>query len=899
MSRPGRRRLILPEVVQSSAMDCGPAALSSLLAGFGIHASYGRLREACQTEVDGTSINAIEDAARRLGLGVEQVLVPKEHLGLPEAATLPAIVVVLRPNGLTHFVVAWRRHGRYLQVMDPAVGRRWPSRARFLDEVYVHSMTVPVSTWRTWAGSEDFLRPLRARLRLVGASAESAEALVRSALADPGWRPLAALDASVRMVETLRRAGGLRRGTHVTPLLEALMARGVPDEFWSVRSAGSSGDGDRLVARGVVLVRARGLRGEVAGPAAGQPVDPGSAELRTALQESPARPARELLTHLFAAGRLGPASFLISLAAAAVGVVVEALLFRGLLDVWTNLHLPVQRLMALGALLVFGGGLLGLELGVAVMALRLGRHLDVRLRATFLEKIPLLGDRYFRSRLISDMTERLHSAHEIRDLPILVGQLLRACLEAALTVIAISFLDPASAPPALAMGAVAIGLPVLALPLLGEQDLRVRNHSGALSRFYLDALLGIVAVRAHGAERSIRGEHASVLGDWVRATLRRQRSVVAVESLQFVAGFGLAGWLLFSYTSRSAEPAGVLLLVYWALKLPLLGGLIGLLVRQYPFHRSITLRLLEPLGAPAESDGLTGVAPEGSASRVPAASSGPPSGGIAIRMEGVRVRSTGHTILDGIDLDIPAGTHVAVVGPSGAGKSSLLGLLLGWHRPSGGVVLIDGAPLTGERLLALRRETVWVDPAVHLWNRTLLENLQYGSAQEASQSLAAVIETSDLGGVVERLENGLQTPLGEGGRLVSGGEGQRVRLARGLLRRSARLVLLDEAFRGLSRKQRHDLLASVRRWWPAATLLFATHDISDTLTFNRVLVLANRRTIEQGEPRVLANTPGSYYRGMLDAEREGLSSVLSDPAWRRLRLDQGTLRPSAGSGQSR
>jgi len=399
MSRPGRRRLILPEVVQSSAMDCGPAALSCLLAGFGIHASYGRLREACQTDVDGTSINAIEDAARRLGLDVEQVLVPKEHLGLPEAATLPAIVVVLRPNGLTHFVVAWRRHGRYLQVMDPAVGRRWPSRARFLDEVYVHSMTVPVSQWRTWAGSEDFLRPLRARLRLIGASAEPVEALVRSALADPGWRPLAALDASVRMVETLRRAGGLRRGTNIGPLLEALTARGVPDEFWSVRSAASPGDGDRLVARGVVLVRARGLQGEVAEPAASN-VDPGSAELRTALQESPARPARELLTYLFAAGRLGPASFLISLAAAALGVVVEALLFRGLLDVWTNLHLPVQRMMALGALLVFGGGLLGLELGLAVLALRLGRHLDVRLRATFLEKIPLLGDRYFRSRLI-------------------------------------------------------------------------------------------------------------------------------------------------------------------------------------------------------------------------------------------------------------------------------------------------------------------------------------------------------------------------------------------------------------------------------------------------------------------------------------------------------------------
>ena len=386
----------------------------------------------------------------------------------------------------------------------------------------------------------------------------------------------------------------------------------------------------------------------------------------------------------------------------------------------------------------------------------------------------------------------------------------------------------------------------------------------------------------------------------MRATLRRQRSVVLIESLQFVAGFGLAGWLLLSYSERTAEPAGALLLVYWALKLPLLGSLIGHLARQYPFHRSITLRLMEPLGAAAESNGPSASATPGTltATGVPAPSSSSPAA-VAIRMEAVRVRTTGHTLLDGIDLDIRPGSHVAIVGPSGAGKSSLLGLLLGWHRPAEGVILVDGAPLTGERLQALRRETVWVDPAVHLWNRTLLENLQYGSGQEVSRSLAEVIEAADLRGVVEHLDDGLQTPLGEGGRLVSGGEGQRVRLARGLLRRSARLVLLDEAFRGLDRKQRQELLAAVRRWWPAATLMFATHDISDTLTFDRVLLLEDRRIREEGVPKVLAAMSDSRYGALLRAEQEGLSSILSDPGWRRIRLENGSLRVSAGAGNPR
>src|SRR6476646_1788117 len=105
-----RRRLFVPEVVQTSAMDCGPASLKCLLEGFGISASYGRLREACQTDVDGTSIDTLEDIASQLGLKAEQVMTPADHLLLPEAGLLPALVVVTT-SGVSHFVVVWRRHG--------------------------------------------------------------------------------------------------------------------------------------------------------------------------------------------------------------------------------------------------------------------------------------------------------------------------------------------------------------------------------------------------------------------------------------------------------------------------------------------------------------------------------------------------------------------------------------------------------------------------------------------------------------------------------------------------------------------------------------------------------------------------------------------------------------------
>src|SRR4051812_9753768 len=104
MSAPSspRRTWLVPEVIQTSAMDCGPAVLKCLLEGFGISVHYDRLREACQTDVDGTSIDTLETVAGQLGLVAEQVMVPVDHLLLPEAETLPAILVVYLPGGLTH-----------------------------------------------------------------------------------------------------------------------------------------------------------------------------------------------------------------------------------------------------------------------------------------------------------------------------------------------------------------------------------------------------------------------------------------------------------------------------------------------------------------------------------------------------------------------------------------------------------------------------------------------------------------------------------------------------------------------------------------------------------------------------------------------------------------------------
>src|SRR5262249_34451591 len=145
-----------------------------------------------------------------------------------------------------------------------------------------------------------------------------------------------------------------------------------------------------------------------------------------------------------------------------------------------------------------------------------------------------------------------------------------------LTTIGIAWLDPKGAMLAALTALVAVLVPLLAQPLIVERDLRVRSHAGALSRFYLDALLGLVAVRAHGAERAVRREHENLLVEWARASLGLQRAAVAFQAITSFSGFGLAIWLLFNHLGRSGASGGVLLLVYWALNLPALGQEIAL-----------------------------------------------------------------------------------------------------------------------------------------------------------------------------------------------------------------------------------------------------------------------------------------------------------------------------------
>ncbi|HMC61528.1 MAG TPA: ATP-binding cassette domain-containing protein [Candidatus Solibacter sp.] len=855
------RRFLVPEVIQTSAMDCGPASLKALFGGFGLYLSYGRLREACQTDVDGSSIDTLEEVAGKLGLEVAQLLMPADLLCLDESACLPAIVVVRLPGGATHFVVLWRLHGPLVQVMDPAAGRIWIPRRRFLDSLYIHQQAAPRAAWEEWSQGAAFTAGLERRMRGLGVAPDL-------------WADRAHLDAALRLGHALLEAGKLKRGAPARDFLGrcARNPEQIPAEFWTVRP--SEAGADELLMRGAVLLAAAGR----CKPAPSEPLPESLAAVRS---EPPPRVWAPVWAALREGGWRVPGIISLGLVAAAAGTVCEALLFRGLFDLARHLQLSGQRMAALAAVLIFLAGLLALEWPAALGLLRLGRHLELRLRARFLLKVPRLSDRYFQSRLISDMAFRAHSLQTLRELPELAGQFVRLAAGLLFTAAAIAWLYPGAALPAALAVAAAIGVPLLFQPALVERDLRFREIGGALSRFYLDALMGSRAIQAHGAERALRAAQAGQLAQWAEAGLRQQALLVRAGAVQMALTMTLGIGLVYRQTAAAQNPAGLLLLIYWLLSIPSTGRQLASIVWNLPALRNTLLRFLEPLGTPEHNSNEEDIAEaEPAADRC----------GAGLEFDEVTVIAGGHTILDQVSLRVVPGEHVAIVGLSGAGKSSLVGLLLGWHKPVAGVVRVDGAPLDAPRLAQLRRQTAWIDPMVHLFNATLFDNLAYGNGGDAVARMGSAMEDAGLDEVLERLPDGLQTTLGEGGGLVSGGEGQRARMARALARPGIRLAILDEPARGLHREQRHSFVATARRRFAGVTLLCVTHDVTETLDFERVLVVEQGRILEQGSPPELCRQSGSRYRALLDREEMVRRELWSHPLWRRLRMTDGVLR---------
>jgi len=214
-------------------------------------------------------------------------------------------------------------------------------------------------------------------------------------------------------------------------------------------------------------------------------------------------------------------------------------------------------------------------------------------------------------------------------------------------------------------------------------------------------------------------------------------------------------------------------------------------------------------------------------------------------------------ILDRVSFRVEAGRKVAVVGASGAGKSTLVKLLFRFYDPTRGRILIDGQDIRHVTQDSLRGVIGIVPQDTVLFNDSIYENVRYGNPTASDEEVEAAIRLAHLDGFIAQLPEGRDTLVGERGLKLSGGEKQRVAIARTLLKRPPILVF-DEATSSLDSKSEQTILAAMREISEDHTSLVIAHRLSTIVDADRILVLHRGRVVEQGGHRELLAEGGNY-----------------------------------------
>ena len=234
-------------------------------------------------------------------------------------------------------------------------------------------------------------------------------------------------------------------------------------------------------------------------------------------------------------------------------------------------------------------------------------------------------------------------------------------------------------------------------------------------------------------------------------------------------------------------------------------------------------------------------------------------GAIEFRDVSFQYPGTERSALTGIDLSIAPGSVTALVGRSGSGKSTLVKLLPRFYLPSAGQILIDGHDIGEFRLAALRRQIALVSQDVVLFNDTIAGNIAYGVPGEVSRErIVDAARQAHALEFIERLPNGLDTPIGEDGALLSGGQRQRIAIARALLK-DAPILILDEATSALDAESERAVQAALEALMSDRTTLVIAHRLATVRKADQVVVLDQGRVAEVGShDSLLARADGIY-----------------------------------------
>lgn len=491
-----------------------------------------------------------------------------------------------------------------------------------------------------------------------------------------------------------------------------------------------------------------------------------------------------------------------------------------------------------------------------VVAQRGARRITARLRERLLTHVALLGPAYTRGEQTGELAAtamegcaRLQAYYS--------GYVPRMALAVLVPVAILAWVLPLDWVSAALLLATAPVIPLLMVAVGSYAQDRAQRQWQVLSRMsaqFLDALQGLPTLKLFGGGAAERERVATV------------SSAFGVTTLSVLRVAFLSGLVLEFMTSVSIGLLAV------ALGLRLLNGEIG-------FERAFLILLLAPdyyrplreLGAGrhaalegrAAAERIVGIL----RTPVPVAPVVAPSSGarsrlavpLTIELEGVTYTYPGglQPALRSVDLLLPAGTLTALVGVSGAGKSTLINLLLRFLSPQGGSVRANGVAVESLSAEAWRTLVALVPQRPYLFQGSVRDNISLARPNATPEEVARAAGISGAAEFIARLPRGYETPLGERGARLSGGEAQRLALARAVLK-DAPLLILDEPTSSLDPLSERLVREAVGRLVEGRTVLVVAHRVATVRAADQIVVLEGGRVVESGRHDDLVARGGAY-----------------------------------------
>ncbi|XBQ16409.1 MAG: ABC transporter ATP-binding protein/permease [Oceanicaulis sp.] len=365
----------------------------------------------------------------------------------------------------------------------------------------------------------------------------------------------------------------------------------------------------------------------------------------------------------------------------------------------------------------------------------------------------------------------------------------------------------------------------------------------------VDALSNFETVKAFAAEKRETGRFNSAKSRYAEAASKSQQSLAALNAAQAAVMNGgllavalLGAWKAFAGELQAGDIAALTLMLMQVYQ-PL--NILGWAYREIK-QASVDLeRLFQTLRLKPE----VADAPDAEPLRV--------TGG-SVRFEDVSYAHDGRSrSVDHVSFEIPAGAYVGLAGPSGAGKSTLLRLLFRFYDPDEGRVLIDGQDVSKITQESLREKLGLVPQEVVLFNSSLRENILYGRPDADEDALWDAVERARLKDFVEQLPKGLDTKVGERGLKLSGGEKQRVGVARAILK-DPPILILDEATSALDSQTEAEVQAALAEAARGRTTIAVAHRLSTIARADLILVMEDGRLTEIGPHSELLSADGRY-----------------------------------------